>query len=83
MQSMKQEFLWMIGEINMLDLHDLYTMEYAKENDENYGRCETCKHYGNCNYCSDCDEGSEYKFDLIYYQREHDEEIAKWIEENR
>ena len=39
---------------NMMDLHDLYTIKYAKENDSNYGRCKTCKHYGNCNYCSDC-----------------------------
>lgn len=64
---------------NMMDLHDLYTIKYAKENDSNYGRCKTCKHYGNCNYCSDCNEGSEYKFDLVYYQREHDSEIADWI----
>ena len=67
----------------MLDLHDLYTIEYAKENDGNYGRCETCKNYGNCMVCGDCDEGSEYKFDLIYYQREHDSEIAEWIKENK
>lgn len=51
----------------MMDLHDLYTIEYAKENDPIYGRCETCKHYGNCNYCSDCDEGSKYKFHSVYY----------------
>ena len=66
-----------------LDLHDLYTIEYAKENDVEYGRCSTCKNYGKCYVCSDCDEGSEYKFDLIHYQREHDKEIAKWIEENK
>ena len=66
-----------------LDLHDLYTIEYAKKNDSEYGRCGTCKHYNRCNVCSDCDEGSEYEFDLVYYQREHDEEIANWIEENR
>ena len=30
--------------------------------DESFGRCETCSHYGNCNYCSDCDEGSEYEY---------------------
>lgn len=66
-----------------LDLHDLYTIEYAKENDNNYGRCETCRYYGNGNYCSTCVEGSEYKFDLVPYQRTHDEEISKWISENK
>lgn len=64
---------------NMMDLHDLYTIKYDKENDSNYGRCKTCKHYGNCNYCSDCNEGSKYKFDLVYYRREHDSEIADYI----
>ncbi len=27
------------------------------------GKCTTCKNYGRCNVCSDCNEGSEYQYD--------------------
>ena len=67
----------------MKDLHDLYTIEYAEENDDNYGRCETCRHYGQCMICGECNEGSNYEFDLVYYQKQYDYEIAEWIKENK
>lgn len=67
----------------MLDLHALYTIEYAKEHDTNYGKCCTCRYQKNCKYGSGCGNGAAYKFDLVPYQKKHDEEIAKWIEERR
>jgi len=33
------------------------------EDNELYGRCESCKFYGKCMICSDCIEGSEYECD--------------------
>ena len=43
------------------ETHDMLTTNSFEDHDELYGRCETCEHYGNCNVCSCCDEGSEYK----------------------
>lgn len=41
-----------------------------------YGRCETCKYYSNCNACSNCNEGSEYDFDLKHI---NDQYITDWL----
>lgn len=32
------------------------------KDDPEYGRCSTCRYYGNGNVCSDCVEGSEYEY---------------------
>lgn len=69
--------------MSIKDLYDLYTLEYARENDDEYGRCGTCKHYSKCNICSDCQDGSEYEFDFIDYQYTHDDELANWIERTK
>lgn len=63
----------------MLDIQNLYTNEYAKENDNEYGKCTTCKNYSRCNICSDCNDGSNYEFDLNFYQKEHNKKITEWI----
>lgn len=58
---------------NFADENGIYTLSDERaslyqiigkkeENAEPDGNCDTCKHYGNCNYCSYCDEGSEYVF---------------------
>ena len=36
--------------------------EDDEEEDLEYGRCSTCRHYGNGNVCSDCIEGCEYEY---------------------
>lgn len=41
--------------------HEILDNGGVDENDELYGRCETCKHYGKGIYCSDCSESSEYE----------------------
>ena len=41
--------------------HEILDNGGVDENDELYGRCETCQHYGKGVYCSDCSEGSEYE----------------------
>lgn len=43
--------------------------EWAKENDSDYGRCETCKNYGHSLDCDICDEESGYEFDLKHYEK--------------
>lgn len=67
----------------MLDLHDIYTIQYAKDCDKDYDKCNTCEYYSGSSQCSNCNKNSNYKFGLICYQKQHDEEIAKWIEERR
>ena len=37
-------------------------VEYAEENDAEYGRCGTCKHYQKTSVCSQCYSGSRYSF---------------------
>ena len=49
--------------------------DYAKANDENYGRCEACKYLGNTILCGECEEGSGYEFDAKEYERNHGDEI--------
>ena len=48
------------------DCDDITETEFIKEQSdgemgEEYGRCDTCKHYSKCNICSYCNEGSEYE----------------------
>ena len=51
--------------------------DYAEKNDPDFGRCETCKHYGQAIYCSDCEEGSEYEFDWENYVKNNREDLIK------
>lgn len=44
------------------EIHNMLSTNSFEDYDELYGRCETCMHYGNCNVCSDCNEGFEYKY---------------------
>lgn len=37
-------------------------LEFWKEQDPDYGHCNTCRHYSKCNICSDCHEGSSYEY---------------------
>lgn len=67
----------------MLDLHDIYTIQYAKDYDKDYGRCKTCQYHSGDRQCSNCNKNSNYKFDLVHYQKRYDEEIAEWIEKRR
>lgn len=54
----------MFPELDILYSVELYEEE-GKENiedDPEYGRCSTCRYYGNGNICSYCIEGSEYEY---------------------
>lgn len=58
-------------------------IEYYASNiveDEQVGRCETCKKYGHLMDCGNCQEGSEYSFDYQTYYNENKTNIDKWIE---
>lgn len=56
--------------------------EYVQKEDSSYGRCDTCKNYSNCNICSNCNEGSAYELDAVFYEKDHRTEIVEWIEKN-
>ena len=52
----------MVEEV-LIKSHEILDNDGIDEEDENYGKCQSCKHYGNGNYCSNCVEGSEYETD--------------------
>jgi len=42
--------------------------------------CNFCRHYGNCNYCSDCKDDSKYEFDFLFFSKKRQDEL-KLIDE--
>ena len=68
---------WDIDLPNEIDIPlDELPVEYFP----NYGRCETCEHYTNCNICSNCIGGTLYTFDTRYANNpEIIDSITEWL----
>ena len=55
-------------------------VEYAKaKGNTDYGRCETCKHYGRAIMCGTCYSGSCYSFDWRNYLENEREAIEIFL----
>lgn len=52
-----------------------FVEDFASTNDDNYGRCETCKYFGQAIHCDDCKDGGGYEFDWEHYLDDHRSEI--------
>ena len=55
-------------------------VEYAEATeDADYGRCQTCKHYGRAIVCGACYTGHRYSFDWRHYLENEKEAIESFL----
>ncbi|MBO4847083.1 MAG: hypothetical protein J5525_12435 [Lachnospiraceae bacterium] len=57
-------------------------IKWDVEDEDVYGRCESCKNYSRCGICSDCNEGSEYEADYDAFNLPSEVKIPANIEDD-
>ena len=60
--DVEQEFFRNKMENHCQTLYGQSLLDFWKEQDPDYGHCNTCKHYTKCNICSYCNDGSHYEY---------------------